>query len=166
MNDTSSAGPAACCARFYEQSWVQQLLGESFHPGGLDLSARLLESLKLPADAAVLDVACGIGSTTLLMARRYGWEAMGIDASERNVVRARERAAEPPVVLTSFLQGSRERVAGRHSIVMIVFPTWQQGSQASADPADRRFSGSFSPPVVNDQGPLVQRGDRYPLIRS
>ena len=27
---------AVCCAQFYEQDWVQTILGNSFHPGGTD----------------------------------------------------------------------------------------------------------------------------------
>ena len=33
---------ASCCARFYEQDWVQAILGASFHPGGTELTARLV----------------------------------------------------------------------------------------------------------------------------
>ena len=36
---------AACCAEFYEQDWVQTFLDASFHPGGVELSRRLLKGL-------------------------------------------------------------------------------------------------------------------------
>ena len=38
----------ACCAAFYEQDWVQAVLGDSFHPGGAELSARLVRGWHLP----------------------------------------------------------------------------------------------------------------------
>ena len=78
----------ACCAAFYEQDWVQAVLGESFHPGGADLSARLVRGLHLPAKSRVLDVACGIGTTARLMAREFGLDVVGLDASAANVAKA------------------------------------------------------------------------------
>jgi arsenite methyltransferase len=79
---------AACCARFYEQDWVQSLLGESFHPGGIELSKALVQSLRLPEGARVLDVACGIGTTARLMAREFRLNVVGLDASAANVATA------------------------------------------------------------------------------
>ena len=38
--DLHAGSAAACCAWFYEQDWVQAILGESFHPGGTELSVR------------------------------------------------------------------------------------------------------------------------------
>ena len=78
----------ACCAAFYEQVWVQAVLGDSFHPGGADLSTRLIRGLHLPANSRVLDVACGIGTTALLMAREFGLNVVGLDVSAANVAKA------------------------------------------------------------------------------
>ena len=86
MKNETQQSNAACCAQFYEQDWVQDLLGESFHPGGPDLSARLVHSLNLPEGARVLDVACGIGTTTLMMARQFGIDPVGIDFSQTKMV--------------------------------------------------------------------------------
>jgi SAM-dependent methyltransferase len=79
---------AACCANFYEQDWVQDLLGDSFHPGGKALSARLIHSLGLPPGAQVLDAACGIGTTTRIMSNQFGLMATGVDLSRDNVNKA------------------------------------------------------------------------------
>ncbi len=100
----------ACCARFYEQDSVQALLGASFHPGGTGLSARLVRSLHLPPGARVLDVACGIGTTTLLMARRFGLDTVGLDISESNLARARAATAANPPVPVVFIAGSAEQL--------------------------------------------------------
>ena len=83
---------AACCAQFYEQDWVQAILGESFHPGGVGLTKRLLESLAIEHGDQVLDVACGIGTTSLLVDELYGANVTGIDYSDSNVARASETA--------------------------------------------------------------------------
>lgn len=104
----SATEAAACCARFYEQDWVRAVLGDSFHPGGVELSARLVAALALPSDARVLDVACGVGTTALMMARRFGLDAVGCDASAPNLAVARDRSAEEPPVLVEFATGTAE----------------------------------------------------------
>jgi len=85
---------AACCAQFYEQDWVQTILGDSFHPGGTDLTGRLIDSLHIEETETVLDVACGIGTTTMMVSERHGAGVTGIDFSEVNVQRATDAAAE------------------------------------------------------------------------
>lgn len=85
---TEPTTAVACCAAFYEQDWVQAVLGDSFHPGGTDLTARLVRGLHLPPNARVLDVACGIGTTARLMARDFGLNVVGLDASAANVAKA------------------------------------------------------------------------------
>ena len=94
---TDSQQTAACCAQFYEQDWVQTILGDSFHPGGTDLTGRLIDSLQVDPDESVLDVACGIGTTSLMVGQRHNANVTGIDFSEVNVQRANEAvsSAEP-----------------------------------------------------------------------
>lgn len=82
---------ARCCAEFYEQDWVAKIMGESFHPGGLDLSRRLGASIGLGRGDRVLDVACGTGATAAALAEAFGCEVVALDMSEKNVARARER---------------------------------------------------------------------------
>lgn len=101
-------GAPTCCAHFYEQSWVQSLLGDSFHPGGLALTGRLAASLQLPAGARVLDVACGIGTTALALASDHAWEVVGLDPSVANLDRARHRAATAPGSWLAFVAGSAD----------------------------------------------------------
>ncbi len=101
---------AACCADFYEQSWVQEILGEAFHPGGVALSTRLVHSLNLPDDSRVLDVACGIGTTTLIMERQFGFDAVGLDFSQSNIDKAIGAAGKNPPVLSEFVQGSADEL--------------------------------------------------------
>lgn len=90
-------GNAACCANFYEQDIVQELMGGSFHPGGEGLSRRLVESLGLPEGARVLDVACGVGTTTRMMATDFGLNATGLDFSKINVQKAAAASHEKPI---------------------------------------------------------------------
>ena len=88
LNDNADA-TAMCCSNFYEQDIVQELMGGSYHPGGADLSKLLVSKLGLAAASTVLDVACGVGTTTRMMATDFGLNATGLDFGEVNVQKAR-----------------------------------------------------------------------------
>ena len=62
----------ACCAAVYEHDVVALVLGESYHPGGLDLTRRLARLLELRPAQRVLDVASGPGTTAFLFADEFG----------------------------------------------------------------------------------------------
>ena len=87
-NNSPSDTTAACCANFYEQDIIQELLGGSYHPGGENLSATLARSLSLKPGQTVLDVACGVGTTSRLMSKQLGLCATGLDFSKINVGKA------------------------------------------------------------------------------
>ena len=83
----------ACCAAGYSSDLVSSLLGDSYHPGGLSLTRRLLDRVGLSAGQRLVDVACGRGTTALLAAREYGAQATGVDLSAANVALATGAAA-------------------------------------------------------------------------
>lgn len=95
----------ACCAAFYELDWVQAVLGDSFHPGGAELSARLVRGLHLPTNSHVLDVACGIGTTARLMTREFGLDVVGLDASAANVAKCENLLRANPEIAAGFVTG-------------------------------------------------------------
>jgi len=78
----------ACCAAGYSSDAVSLLLGSSYHPGGTGLTRRLLDALRLQPGEWLVDVACGVGTTSLLAAQEYGAVVDGVDLSEANVKRA------------------------------------------------------------------------------
>jgi arsenite methyltransferase len=82
----------SCCAAVYGVDLVALFLGESYHPGGADLTQRLADALSLRAGQRVLDVAAGIGTTALLLAAERGVEVLGVDLGVSQVAKARERA--------------------------------------------------------------------------
>ena len=69
---TSVADLKACCANLYESEWAKLLLGDSFHPGGLQMTERLGVLLQLQPGMVVLDIASGIGSSAVFLAERFG----------------------------------------------------------------------------------------------
>jgi arsenite methyltransferase len=81
-----------CCANLYESDLARFLLGDSFHPGGLDLTRQLGQMLGLGSASRVLDVACGKGTTVIFLAKEFGCEVVGIDYGEQNVETARSVA--------------------------------------------------------------------------
>jgi arsenite methyltransferase len=84
--------PITCCTTFYEQDWVRLLTEGSFHPGGLALSRACVEFMKLPKDSRLLDLGCGVGTTSFKLAEDYGLDVVGVDRSDKNVARACELA--------------------------------------------------------------------------
>jgi arsenite methyltransferase len=82
-----------CCAQLYESDLVRFLLGDSFHPGGLNLTERLGEILQLTPDTRVLDTACGKGTSAAFLAQHFRCHVTGIDYSEQNVAQANALAA-------------------------------------------------------------------------
>src|SRR5713226_6414939 len=81
-----------CCATLYESDLTRFLLGDSFHPGGLQLTGQLGRMLGLNSASRVLDVACGKGTTAIFLAKEFGCEVLGIDYGEQNVQAARSLA--------------------------------------------------------------------------
>jgi ubiquinone/menaquinone biosynthesis C-methylase UbiE len=51
------------------------------HPGGFVSTNRLLDSYYLDKDKKVLDIACGKGTTSILIAKKFGCKVVGIDIS-------------------------------------------------------------------------------------
>jgi ubiquinone/menaquinone biosynthesis C-methylase UbiE len=82
----------ACCAAAYSSDAVALILGDSYHPGGLDLTRRLARALGLRPGQRVLDVASGPGATALMLAAEFGVTVDGVDLAETNVATAQQGA--------------------------------------------------------------------------
>jgi ubiquinone/menaquinone biosynthesis C-methylase UbiE len=100
-----------CCASAYETEFARMLLGDSLHPGGLDLTRRLGKLLNLQPGLRVLDVASGKGESAVFLAKEFGCEVIGIDFGPQNVIEATERAAGAGVSrLATFREGDAENM--------------------------------------------------------
>jgi arsenite methyltransferase len=82
-----------CCAAAYQHDAVALILGESYHPGGLDLTRRVARAIELRPGERVLDLASGPGTTALLFASEFGVEVDGIDLGDLTVAKANATAA-------------------------------------------------------------------------
>lgn len=78
-----SGDDASCCAAFYDRADVRALLGDSWHPGGEELTLAMAEKLNLSEGKQVLDVACGKGTSLKAVLARWPVTATGLDARAR-----------------------------------------------------------------------------------
>ena len=102
----------ACCAALYQSDFARILLGDSFHPGGVRLTARLGELLSVAPGQRVLDVAAGRGESAIFIAERFGCQVVGIDFGADNVAEATARAEKAGVGrLARFERGDAEGLA-------------------------------------------------------
>lgn len=95
-----------CCADFYQTDLVRLLFGDSMHPGGLTLTNELGKKLGIVKESKVLDVACGLGTSVIFIAKNFCCQVTGIDLSEKNIEEAKK---------TSFKEGTSERTYFRVS---------------------------------------------------
>jgi ubiquinone/menaquinone biosynthesis C-methylase UbiE len=101
----------ACCVALYESDWATLLLGDSYHPGRLQLTERLGTMLDLQPGHLVLDVASGLGTSAIYLAQRFDCQVVGVDFSGQIVEQARANAAEAGISqLVQFEQGDAERL--------------------------------------------------------
>ncbi len=70
-----------CCAILYEMPLTTLLLGNSFHPGGNQLTRQLAEQAFVGPGSQVLDIACGQGNSARLLADEFGATITGVDYS-------------------------------------------------------------------------------------
>lgn len=77
---SSAESETSCCAAFYQREDVLKLLGDSYHPGGLDLTRQVAGALDLRPDDTVLDVACGTGASLRAILAEYPVFGVGLDA--------------------------------------------------------------------------------------
>jgi arsenite methyltransferase len=116
MKRDASAMPSdtevkACCATVYQSDWARLLLGDTFHPGGLELTERLGMLLDLAPGRSVLDVASGKGASAIRLAQCFGCMVLGIEYGSTAVEQATEHAtAEGVAHLVSFRQGDAEHL--------------------------------------------------------
>ena len=114
MSDPREMNPAdvkSCCANIYEHPLVQELIGDSFHPGGTKLTEQLGKMLGLSSKSHVLDVASGRGTSAIHLAQTFGCRVTGIDLSSKNVALASVESKKLGMTnLTQFVQGDAEKL--------------------------------------------------------
>jgi len=99
-----------CCVDFYQNELVRVLFGDSLHPGALSLTEKLGKEINLSKENKVLDVGCGVGTSSIFLAKKFGCSMTGIDLSEKNIKIAESVASEQGFEsLTNFMVGDAEK---------------------------------------------------------
>lgn len=99
-----------CCVDFYQNELVRVLFGDSLHPGALSLTEKLGKEINLSKESKVLDVGCGVGTSSIFLAKKFGCVMTGIDLSKKNIKIADSVASEQGVkALTNFVVGDAEK---------------------------------------------------------
>ena len=102
-NDLDLAG---CCSATYSHPAARWLLGESYHPGGLALTSRLVDLAGIGIGDRVLDAGCGRGASSVHLAKSFGCHVVGVTLETDLVEAARAQAREGGVEQrTTFIQG-------------------------------------------------------------
>jgi len=92
--DNITMSEKLCCANFYQTDYARLLFGNSMHPGGLELTRELGQKIGITNDSKVLDVACGVGTTAIFLAKNFGCNVTGIDLGTKNVDEAIQNATK------------------------------------------------------------------------
>jgi len=99
-----------CCVDFYQNELVRVLFGDSLHPGALSLTEKLGKKINLDDKKKVLDVGCGVGTSSIFLAKKFGCSVSGIDLSEKNIKIANSVASEQKLEnITDFQVGDAEK---------------------------------------------------------
>lgn len=92
MTVESSDVVVACCSALYGNPIAEFLVGDSFHPGGLESTRELLGASGLQPGASLLDIGCGLGASARVAASEFGLQVEAVDPSAAMVDRARTGA--------------------------------------------------------------------------
>jgi cyclopropane fatty-acyl-phospholipid synthase-like methyltransferase len=85
-----------CCATLYESDLARFLLGDSLHPGGMELTRQLGHMLGLNPASRLLDVASGNGTTAVYLAKEFGCTIVGVATATR-MFRRLDRLPRPSI---------------------------------------------------------------------
>ncbi|MFQ5934072.1 MAG: class I SAM-dependent methyltransferase, partial [Dehalococcoidia bacterium] len=97
------------CDSLYRHPAVYWLLGDSLHPGGLDLTGRLAEKLGLSGESLVLDVATGRGTSPRYLAKEVGCTVIGVDLVQESLSQARKLSVKENLTgFTDYFRGDAE----------------------------------------------------------
>jgi len=109
VSSATAAEIKACCASAFASPAARYLLGESFHPGGSELTSELGRSLRLAPAAVLADVGSGPGTSAVQLARETGCRVVGVELAPASVAEARRRATAAGVAeRVEFVEGDAE----------------------------------------------------------
>ncbi len=107
--------------RFFEESWPKISQGFESEAAAETEISWILSHVRPPGGGRVLDAPCGFGRHSLALARK-GFRVTGVDLSETELARARERAAAAGLALDLVRQDMRDmEFAGDFDLALNLF---------------------------------------------
>ncbi len=71
-------------------TFLARLDKTKLRPGGIDTTNWLVEKAGIGPDTKILEVACNMGTTMIMLAKKYGCSVTGLDLDEKALAKARE----------------------------------------------------------------------------
>jgi ubiquinone/menaquinone biosynthesis C-methylase UbiE len=71
-------------------TFLARLGRTKLRPGGIDATNWLVEKAGIGPDTKILEVACNMGTTMIMLAKKYGCSVTGLDLDEKALAKARE----------------------------------------------------------------------------
>lgn len=100
----------------------QAQVGLTKHLGGLQATKTLINGIGIDGGERVLEVGCGVGTSSVFLAKEFGCQVTGVDVSERMIQRARERAQVAKVPhLTNFRTADMDQLPFPSNSFDVVF---------------------------------------------
>ena len=101
----------------------QHRLDESLHPRGPDCLYDIVAGLGLPAGVHIIDIGCGSGRQSLELARRFGFNVLGVDPVLVQIESANAAADNAPELrsLLRFELGAAEAIPAPDASVDLVW---------------------------------------------
>lgn len=79
-----------CCTDLYQHPLTHHLLGDSFHPGGLETTRSLAVQCLVNRTSKVLDIATGRATSAAFLVKQYGAQVLGLDLGMDNLQTAKQ----------------------------------------------------------------------------
>ena len=127
LEDRIRYNAAVFDSRFFEESWPIISRGLESEVDAESEVGWILGHVAPPAGGRILDAPCGFGRHSLALARR-GFDVTGVDLSETELQRAKERAAEVGLPLQLVRQDMRDmEFSGEFDLALNLFSSIGRG---------------------------------------
>ncbi|MFQ6088594.1 MAG: class I SAM-dependent methyltransferase [Candidatus Methanofastidiosia archaeon] len=88
------------------KGFVDKVLGDLFHPGGLNLTRELAELVGITEEEEVLDIACMEGDRAIFLTEEFGCKVYGVDLSTEKIKEATKKARKKKLLKRLFFKNA------------------------------------------------------------
>lgn len=90
------------------------------HPGGINSTEQLLALMKIKPEDKVVDMGCGLGSTSRYIAKRYGCEVLGIERDQNMYNGSIEKSGSANPKVSYLLRDAKDTGLDDNSVDSVV----------------------------------------------